>query len=148
MKNKFFNFSRPYVFVPMCADFFHHGHINILIKANKLGNVVVGLMTDKGIKSYKKKKTIIAYSNRKKILQNIKQVKKVLPMNGLKFAWFAKKYKFDFFVHGNDWRSGPQVKPRKNLIKVMKKWNGKVVEVPYTKGVSTSMIRKYYTKKK
>ena len=36
----------------------------------------------------------------------------------------------------------------KNLIKVMKKWNGKVVEVPYTKGVSTSMIRKYYTKKK
>ena len=43
----------------MCGDFFHHGHINILIKANKLGNVIVGLMTDKGIKSYKIKKPFI-----------------------------------------------------------------------------------------
>ena len=45
----------------MTADFFHHGHINILIKANKLGNVIVGLITDKGIKSYKEK-PIIAYA--------------------------------------------------------------------------------------
>ena len=146
MKKRFFNFSRPYVFVPMCADFFHHGHINILIKANKLGNVIVGLITDKGIKSYKKK-PFIAYNNRKKILQNIKQVKKVLPLNGLKFVWIAKKYKFDFFVHGNDWKKGPQENPKKNLIAAMKKWKGKVIEVPYTKGVSTSEIRSYYIKK-
>ena len=39
----------------MCADGLHHGHINILRKAKKYGNVTVGLMTDKGIKSYKKK---------------------------------------------------------------------------------------------
>jgi len=146
MKKRFFNFSRPYVFVPMCADFFHHGHINILIRANKLGNVIVGLITDKGIKSYKKK-PFITYNNRKKILQNIKQVKKVLPMNGLKFSWIAKKYKFDFFVHGNDWRKGPQKNPKKKVIAVMKKWKGKVIEVPYTKGVSTSKIRRYYIKK-
>ena len=131
----------------MCADFFHHGHINILIKANKLGNVVVGLMTDKGIKSYKIKKPFIGYNNRKKILQNIKQVKKVLPMSGLKFALFAKKYKFDFFVHGDDWKKGPQENPKKELIAAMKKWKGKVIEVSYTKGVSTSEIREYYIKK-
>ena len=131
----------------MCADFFHHGHINILIKANKLGNVIVGLMTDKGIKSYKIKKPFIAYNNRKKILQNIKQIKKVLPLDGLKFAWIAKKYKFDFFVHGDDWRTGIQKENRKNVIKVLKKWSGKLVEVPYTKGVSTSEIRRYYIKK-
>ena len=147
MKKRFFNFSRPYVFVPMCADFFHHGHINILIKANKLGNVIVGLMTDKGVKSYKTKKPFIAYNNRKKILQNIKHIKKVLPLNGLKFAWIAKKYKFDFFVHGDDWRKVPQENPKKNLIAAMKKWKGKVIEVPYTKGVSTSEIRRYYIKK-
>lgn len=147
MKKRFFNFSRPYVFVPMCADFFHHGHINILIRANKLGNVIVGLMTDKGIKSYKIKKPFIGYNNRKKILQNIKQIKKVLPLNGLKFAWIAKKYKFDFFVHGDDWKKGPQENPKKELIAAMKKWKGKVIEVPYTTGVSTSEIRRYYIKK-
>ena len=130
----------------MCGDFFHHGHINILIKANKLGNVIVGLITEKGIKSYKKKPSI-GYNNRKKTLQNIKQVKKVLPLNGLKFAWIAKKYKFDFFVHGNDWKKGPQVNSKKELIAAMRKWKGKVIEVPYTKGISTSEIRRYYIKK-
>ena len=43
------------VFVSMCVDGLHHGHINILKKANKFGKVVVGLMTDAGIKSYKKR---------------------------------------------------------------------------------------------
>ena len=38
----------------MAADLFHHGHINILLTAKKYGNVIVGLMTDKGIKNYKK----------------------------------------------------------------------------------------------
>ena len=51
--------QRPLVFVPMAADIFHHGHINILLKAKKYGNVVVGLMTDAGIKSYKKKNQLL-----------------------------------------------------------------------------------------
>ena len=29
--------KRPLVFVPMAADLFHHGHINILLKAKKVG---------------------------------------------------------------------------------------------------------------
>ena len=47
--------KRPHVFVPMSADVIHHGHINILKKSKKYGTLIVGLMTDKGIKSYKKK---------------------------------------------------------------------------------------------
>ena len=55
MGNKrFIQIERPHVFVPMAIDFLHHGHINILIKAKKYGNVIVGLMTDNGIKSYKR----------------------------------------------------------------------------------------------
>ena len=61
INKKFFQFQRPYVFVPMAVDFLHHGHINILIKAKKYGNVIVGLMTDGGIKSYKGKKPIISF---------------------------------------------------------------------------------------
>ena len=143
MSNKrLFQFRRPYVFVPMAIDFFHHGHINILVKAKKYGNVIVGLMTDDGIKSYKGKKPIISFKNRLKILNHINLVSYVLPLPGLKYVNFAKKFKFDFFVHGSDWKKNIQSDQRKKLIRIMKTWGGKVVDIPYTKNISSSKIKK------
>ena len=141
-KKSFFQFSRPYVFVPMAIDFFHHGHINILIKAKKYGNVIVGLMTDNGIKSYKEKKPIISFKNRLKILKHINLVSYVLPLPGLKYENFAKKFQFDFFVHGSDWKKNIQFDQRKKLKKIMKKWGGEVIDIPYTKNISSSKIKK------
>ena len=46
-------------FVSMCADGLHHGHINIIEKARNYGNVWIGLMTDKGIMSYKKESRLL-----------------------------------------------------------------------------------------
>ena len=43
------------IYIGMSLDFIHHGHINILKKSKKYGSLIVGLMTDRGIKSYKKK---------------------------------------------------------------------------------------------
>ena len=134
--------KKPHVFVPMSADLFHHGHINILLKAKKFGSVIVGLMTDSGIKSYKKKKPIITYSNRKKILQQLKCVDFVLPINGLQYTRFAKRYKFKYFVHGDDWKNNIQAHQRFELLKLMKKWKGKVLEFKYTKNISSSKIKK------
>ena len=143
MSNKrFFQFPRPYIFVPMAIDFFHHGHINILVKAKKYGNVIVGLMTDDGIKSYKRKKPIISFKNRLKILKHINLVSYVLPLPGLKYVNYAKKFKFDFFGHGSDWKKNVQSDQRKKLIKIMKTWGGKVVDIPYTENISSSKIKK------
>ena len=66
-KKIFFRIKRPYVFVPMCLDFLHHGHINILKKASKYGNIILGLVSDKAIESYKKRKPVTNFLNRKKI---------------------------------------------------------------------------------
>ena len=136
------NLPRPFVFVPMAADLFHYGHINILLKAKKYGTVIVGLMTDKGIKSYKKKKPLIKFSNRKKILMQIKCIDKIIPLNGLQYVQYSKFYKFEYFVHGSDWKKNVQSNARLELKKIMKKWNGKVLEFPYTKGVSSSKLKK------
>jgi len=141
-KKNFFNFPRPYVFVPMAADILHAGHINILKNASKYGSVIVGLMTNKGILSYKKKKPLFSYNHRKIILNNLKIVRKVIPINGLKYVNFAKKYKFDFFVHGSDWLKGPQSMQRLKLKLIMPEWKGKVIDIPYTKGFSSSKFKK------
>lgn len=136
------NLSRPFVFVPMAADLFHYGHINILLKAKKYGTVIVGLMTDNGIKRYKKRKPLIKFSNRKKILSQIKCIDKIIPIDGLKYVEYSKFYKFDYFVHGTDWKKNIQSNVRLRLIKTMKKWSGKVLEFPYTRGISSSKLKK------
>ena len=41
------------VYVGMSADVIHNGHINIINEASKLGEVTVGVLTDKAIASYK-----------------------------------------------------------------------------------------------
>lgn len=133
---------RRLVFVPMSADFLHFGHINLLLKANKYGKVVVGLMTDKGINSYKKKKPFFSYKHRKKTLEQLKLVNKIVPLNGLEYVDMTKKFKFKYFVHGDDWKKGPQSLERDKLISAMKKWGGKVIEPKYTKGISSSLIKK------
>ena len=135
------NLPRPFVFVPMAADLFHYGHINILLKAKKYGTVIVVFMTDKGIKSYKKKKPLIKFSNRKKILMQIKCIDKIIPLNGLQYVQYSKFYKFEYFVHGSDWKKNVQSNARLKLKKIMKKWNGKVLEFPYTKNISSSKIK-------
>lgn len=38
----------------MSADLIHHGHLNIIREAMKLGEVIVGVLTDEAIASYKR----------------------------------------------------------------------------------------------
>ena len=47
-----------------------------------------------------------------------------------------------------DWKNGVQSAERNNLIKVMKKWNGKVIDIPYTKGISSTHLKKKFRKGK
>jgi cytidyltransferase-like protein len=72
--------KKPLVFVPMSADILHKGHINILKRAKKFGSVIVGLMTDKGIVSYKKKKPLFKYKDRKSLLMSLRYVDQVIPI--------------------------------------------------------------------
>ena len=41
------------VYVAMSADLIHPGHLNIINRASKLGDLIIGLLTDKAIASYK-----------------------------------------------------------------------------------------------
>lgn len=65
------------VYVGMSADLIHPVHLNILNEAAKLGEVTVGLLTDKAIASYKRL-PYLEYEQRKVVLENLKSVKEVL----------------------------------------------------------------------
>ena len=131
--------NRPIAFLPMCLDPLHHGHINIINEAKKYGNVVIGLMTDKGMISYKRK-PLISFEGRLIVANELKSVSFVLPLDGINFVSIASKYKFEFFLHGDDWKDNVQSNARKDLIREMDKWGGVVIDIPYTMGVSSTSI--------
>ena len=76
------------------------------------------------------------------MLNLFKCIDKIIPLNGLQYVQYSKFYKFEYFVHGSDWKKNVQSNARLELKKIMKKWNGKVLEFPYTKGVSSSKLKK------
>jgi len=139
MKKKI-NKNNKKVYVGLSADILHEGHINILKKASKLGEVTVGLLTDAAIASYKKLPHL-DYKQREIILKNIKFVKKVIPQDTLDYTKNLLRLKPNYVVHGDDWRAGIQKNVRKQVIKTLKKWSGKIIEPRYTKKISSTKIR-------
>ena len=133
--------KNPTVYVGMAIDLVHPGHINIINKANELGDVIIGLLTDEAIASYKRL-PFMNYELRLKVVENIKGVKKVIPQNTLDYTDNLNLIKPDFVVHGDDWKDGIQSKTRENVIKVLSSWGGRLIEVPYTKGISSTQLNK------
>ena len=61
------------VYMAFSADILHEGHINIITKASKLGKIVVGLLTDEAISSFKNI-PFLNYEQRLSIIKNIRKV--------------------------------------------------------------------------
>ncbi|WP_461615727.1 phosphoenolpyruvate mutase [Clostridium sp. Marseille-QA1073] len=127
------------VYLAISADIIHNGHINIIKKASELGEVIVGVLTDEVIASYKRF-PILNYEQRKNIVENIKGVKCVVPQKTLDYTENLLLLKPHYVVHGDDWENGVQSSIRKKVIEVLKHWDGELVEFKYTSGVSITQI--------
>lgn len=127
------------VYVGLSADLIHPGHINILLKAREFGEVTVGLLTDKAIASYKRL-PVMTYEQRYQVVKTIKYVDKIIPQKTLDYRPNLKLIKPDFVVHGDDWQTGIQRETRMQVIKSLKIWGGKLIEVPYTVGISSTKL--------
>ena len=138
--------NRKKVYIGMSADIIHHGHLNIIKKAKKLGQVTVGLLTDEAIASYKSL-PIMSFNERKIIVENIKGVDEVVPQETLDYVSNLKKIKPDFVVHGDDWKTGVQKEIRQRVIDALYEWCGELIESSYTKGISSSKIKDLIRKK-
>ena len=129
------------VYVAMSADLIHPGHLNVIAKASELGRVTVGVLTDEAIASYKRL-PYLNYEQRKIIVENLKNVYEVIPQKTLDYTDNLNLIKPNYVVHGDDWKEGVQKLTRKNVIETIKQWGGKVVDVPYTQGVSSTKLNK------
>ncbi len=123
----------------MSADLLHPGHINIINEANKLGEVIVGVLTDEAIASYKRL-PYLDYEQRKNVVSNIRGVSRVVAQATLDYRPNLKELKPDVVVHGDDWQTGVQSKVRKEVIDTLAEWGGELVEIAYTPGISSTQL--------
>ena len=130
---------RKSVYVGMSADLLHHGHINILSIARGLGEVTVGLLTDKAIASYKRLPHM-TFDERRAVVENVKGVVRVVAQETLDYVPNLRQYRPDFVVHGSDWREGPQKETRQRVIEALREWGGELVEPDYTNGISSTRL--------
>lgn len=128
------------VYAGMCADLIHHGHINIINTARSYGKVIIGLLTDAAISTYKNA-PLLNYENRKYIIENISGVTLVIPQETLSYKNNLEVIQPDYVIHADDWQYGPQARTRKEVIETIAKWDGELIEVPYTQGISSTKLR-------
>jgi len=129
------------VYVGMSADLVHPGHLNVLRRAAELGEVTVGLLTDKAIASYKRL-PYMDFDQRRQVIESLKGVARVVPQHTLDYIPNLRELRPDYVVHGDDWRTGVQKSVRERIIAVLKEWGGELVEVPYTQGISSTQLNK------
>ena len=136
------------VYLGMTADFFHHGHANIINKASEYGDVTIGLLTDNAVVEHKRL-PFLNYEQRKKILVAIKGVVDVIPQDEWDYAPNILRIKPDIMIHGDDWLEGPLMPLREKAINALKTYGGRLVEVSYTKDISSehyaNEIKRYVT---
>ena len=137
--------NRKKVYIALSADSLHHAHINLIKKGLNYGEIIIGLLTDKAIAS-RKRIPLLSFGERKIILENIKGVAKVIPQNEWDYSVNILKIKPDFMIHGDDWTKGPELNLRNRALKALKKIGGKLIEIPYTTGISSTALAEAQTR--
>jgi phosphoenolpyruvate phosphomutase len=119
------------VYMCMSTDVINGGHINIINKAAKLGKLIIGVLSDEAVSSYKRF-PLIPFEERKTLYENINGVYKVVEQKTLSYKENLKKLKPDYVVHGDNWKVGYQKPIREEVIEILKTYGGKLKEFPYS----------------
>lgn len=128
------------VYLGMIGDIMHPGLINIINEGAKYGDVMIGLFTDKAIATHSRL-PYLTYEQRKNVIENIKGVSSIVPQDEWSYVPNLLKYKPDYIIHGDDWQYNSMKYIRDEVFKVMESLGGEVIEIPYTKGISSSSLK-------
>lgn len=119
-------------------DLFHVGHLNLLEKCKmQCDKLIVAVCTDEYAHE-SGKNPIISYEDRARIIGALKCVDEVVPMTCTDKMTAWEKLKFDVLFSGDDWKGSPRYIETEEQFK---KIGVDIVYFPYTKSVSTSMLK-------
>lgn len=131
VKKRLYDIENRTVYMSFSTDIIHSGHIRLVKRAGHFGKVIVGVLSDETVASYKRF-PLVPFAERKVMFANISGVHEVVEQTSLSYRENLEKYKPDFVVHGDDWREGVQKNIREEVIEVLNGYGGQLVEFPYS----------------
>ena len=132
------------VYMCFSSDILHSGHISIIHKAARLGKLMIGVMTDEAVISYKRY-PLLPFSERKAMFESIRGVWKVVAQEELSYRKNLEKYHPDYVVHGDDWVTGFQRPIRDEVTQILASYGGTLVEYPYANSSQLTQLNKRAT---
>lgn len=132
VKVKLAEVEKRTVYMCFSADMVHSGHISIIRKAEKLGKLIIGVLSDEAVASYKRF-PLMPFEERKSVFENINGVYKVVEQKTLSYAEVLRELRPTYVVHGDNWTEGFQKPIRDEVVTVLAEYGGKLVEFPYSK---------------
>lgn len=129
------------VYASFSTDVIHSGHIALIKKARRLGKLIVGIISDDVVASYKRY-PLLPFEERKALFENIVGVEKVVEQKTLSYRANIEEYKPAIVVHGDDWKEGFQKPIRDEVVELLSQYGGKLVEFPYANDPKYSILEK------
>ncbi len=120
------------VYMCFSTDMLHSGHIAIIKKAQKFGRLIIGVLSDEAIASYKRF-PLMPFEERKSLFENLNGIYQVVEQKQLSYKEILTELKPDYVVHGDDWREGFQKPIRDEVLAVLEGYGGSLIEYPYSK---------------
>ena len=129
------------VYMCFSTDVIHSGHIAIIRRARKLGKLIIGVLSDEAVASYKRF-PLVPFEERKSLIASIAGVHHVVEQTTLSYAGVLRELRPTFVVHGDDWCEGFQRPIRDEVTGILAEYGGRLVEFPYSRDAQYEEIEK------
>lgn len=127
------------VYTCFCTDVIHEGHINIINEAKKLGEVTVGVLADAASIRYNRFPSI-SLEERIELVKKIPGISHVIVQNEIMYDEIFKNIHPDYIVHGDNWSLPSMQAIHHNILNLIDKYGGELVEIPYTHNESVEQM--------
>lgn len=119
------------VYMCFATDVIHEGHLNVVRKAAEYGRVVAGVLCDAQMVRYNRFPTV-SFEERMQLVRSIPEVDEVVVQDEIMYDKIFAEVKPDYVIHGDNWCDGPERCIRDNVVALLEKHGGELIEVPYT----------------
>lgn len=129
------------VYTCFCTASIHQGHLNIINAARKLGEVTVGVLSDKAAIRYNRF-PVATIEERIAAVKAIDGVKEVVVQEDMLYRDVIERLKPDYVVHGDNWANpdAPEYAIRECVERELAAYGGKIVDVPYTRDAEARKV--------